>query len=81
MNSRPFIYIAALMRTGSTVLSEALTQLPYAFVFREPHLGKNDFRLKQDDIARFGQKGQKLTAFTRLRLPLPTFRGIGDGFI
>ena len=58
------------MRTGSTVLSEALTQIPYAFIFREPHLGKNDFRLKPDDISRFGQQGQKMAAFTRLRLPL-----------
>lgn len=70
MKSHPFIYIASLMRTGSNVLIEALTQIPYAFVFREPHLGKNYFRLKQDDVARFGQRGQKLVTFTRLRLPL-----------
>lgn len=52
MTTRPFIYICALMRTGSTVLSEALTQLPAAFIFRESHLGKNSFQVKPGDDER-----------------------------
>ena len=50
MNQRPFIYIAALPRTGSTLLSELLTDLPRSFIFREPHIGKNDFQPKPGDI-------------------------------
>lgn len=63
----PFIYIAALMRTGSTVISEALTQLPYAYIFREPHIGKNDFRPKSEDIERLSQYGIHLEQFLRFR--------------
>ena len=35
---RPFVFIAGLRRTGTTVLSEALTRLPKSFIFREPSL-------------------------------------------
>ena len=49
---RPLIFIAALRRTGSTVLAEALTQLPYSFVFVEPELCRNRFRVRPPDAAR-----------------------------
>lgn len=65
---RPFVYISALMRTGSTLLSEVLTQLPYAFIFREPHIGKNDFQVKPDDVARWAAYGVDLEGWLRLRL-------------
>ncbi len=45
----PFIYIAGMRRTGTTLLSELLTSSPYSFIFREPHIGKNTFRVKPDD--------------------------------
>jgi hypothetical protein len=48
---RPFVYIAAVRRSGSTVLSEALTQLPRAFVLREPRLGTPRPGLKARDVA------------------------------
>jgi len=44
--SKPFIYIAGLMRTGSTVLQESLTCLPYSFIFHEPRLGEMCFDIK-----------------------------------
>lgn len=66
----PFVYIAALMRTGSTVLSESLTNLPQAFIFREPHIGKNTFRAKPADIALFKEHGLDLDAFLKFRNPL-----------
>lgn len=66
----PFIYIASLLRTGSTLLSEALTRLPYAFIFREPHLGKNYFAVKPDDVEALGRLGVDVQAFLRVRLPL-----------
>lgn len=43
----PFVYIASLMRTGSTVIQEALTELPHSFIFHEPHLGRNRFDIKE----------------------------------
>lgn len=57
---RPFIYIAALRRTGSTVLSEALTALPHSFIFREPHFGRNNFSLKPGDADRLRPFGVDL---------------------
>lgn len=70
----PFIYIASLMRTGSTLISEALTELPHAFIFREPHIGKNTFRYKPDDVERFRQYGFDLEAFLKYRLVFAFFQ-------
>ncbi|KFI23324.1 sulfotransferase [Nitrosococcus oceani] len=58
--SQPFIYIAALRRTGSTMLSEALTALPCSFIFREPHFGGNNFSLKPGDADRLRPWGVEL---------------------
>ena len=44
--------IAAVRRTGSTLLAELLTELPRAFVFREPKLFRGRVALKPDDLAR-----------------------------
>ena len=62
---KPFIYIAALRRTGSTVLSEALSQLPYCFIFREPHLHRNRFVVKSEDDTRLDEYGVNLNWFSR----------------
>jgi hypothetical protein len=60
--SKPLIYIAALRRTGSTLLSEVLTSPPDAYVFREPRLPMGLFRPKQNDIAFFQEHGVDLSA-------------------
>lgn len=44
--------IAAVRRTGSTLLAELLTELPRAFVFREPKLFRGRVALKPDDLDR-----------------------------
>ena len=64
----PFIYIAALMRTGSTLLSEALTAIPYSFVFHEPHFGKNFFRSHDYQDQMFAEHGIDLVRWRRQRL-------------
>jgi len=69
----PFIYISALTRTGSTVLSEMLTQVPYAFIFREPHIGKNYFAVERYDIKVFKSCGIDLERFIKYRLPIAFF--------
>lgn len=69
MLSHPFIYISALMRTGSTMLSEALTQLPQTYIFHESHLGKNTFSLSNPDCERLYEYGVDMRAFLRFRLP------------
>lgn len=66
----PFIYISALPRTGSTVLSEALTRVPESFIFHEPHLGKNYFAVKESDRQTVLACGIDLYEFTRWRLPI-----------
>lgn len=70
MSESPFIYISALPRTGSTLLSEALSQLPYAFILHEPHLGRNHFALQLYDASRLEPYGVDLQAFVRRRLPV-----------
>lgn len=64
----PFIYISALMRTGSTMLSETLTELPRGYIFNEPHLGKNTFSLSSPDAERLRAYGIDLQTFLRFRL-------------
>ena len=54
--TKPLIYIASLRRTGSTVLSEALTSLPHSFIFREPYLSGGEFRVQDEDATTFLQK-------------------------
>lgn len=47
--SRPFVYIAGLIRTGSTVLSEALSEEGRAMIVREPRLGTNRIVFRDAD--------------------------------
>lgn len=55
--------IAAVRRTGSTLLAELLTELPRAFVFREPKLFRGRVALKPDDLERlWTQAAVKLRA-------------------
>jgi hypothetical protein len=60
--AHPFIYVASLRRTGSTVLAEALTRPPDSFIFREPHFGRNRFALKDDDATLFAGLGIDIAA-------------------
>lgn len=59
----PLIIIAALRRTGSTVLAEALTQLPYSFIFVEPGLCRNRFHIRPPDAAQLALLNIDLEAF------------------
>ena len=69
-NLKSFIYIASLRRTGSTVLSEALTHIPFSFIFREPKLGKKKFSIKANDFKIFKQLNVDLAAFKERCLKL-----------
>ena len=60
--NRPFVYIASLRRTGSTVLAEALTSCPTSFIFREPELGRGRFNLRPGDAELFADHGVDLNA-------------------
>lgn len=62
---RPFIYIAGLRRSGSTVLSEALTLLPHSFIFREPRVAENRFSVHASDVELFLHHGIDLVDFER----------------
>ena len=81
---RPFVFIASLRRTGSTVLSEALTELPYSFIFREPRLDMNWFNLKASDDAQLKELGIDLVAFARrhrLAAFLSRRLGVGEAYM
>lgn len=66
----PFIYISALMRTGSTMLSEALTQLPHSIIFLEPYWGLNSFSLHAPGLKQLRARGVDLERFVKLRRPM-----------
>ena len=43
----PFIYIASVMRTGSTILQEMLTQSPNSIILHEPRCYGSKFKLQE----------------------------------
>lgn len=61
----PFVYIASLRRTGSTVLAEALTRLPYSFIFPEPQLCRGRFKIREENAALFEEGHDDISAFQR----------------
>jgi hypothetical protein len=63
---RPFILIASLPRTGSTVLSEALTLPPHCYILAEPGLSRGRFSLKNVDLELFRRHGVNLRGYRRL---------------
>jgi hypothetical protein len=71
--SPPLIYIAALVRTGSTLLGELLSDLPDSYILHEPHIGKNFFALQQTDAQVFLTHGIDIAGFLRWRLPVAFF--------
>lgn len=56
----PFIYISSLLRTGSTLLQEMLTKIPYSFIFHEPQFGLNKF--KNIELNEKGLKGYNINS-------------------
>ena len=77
---RPFVYIAGLIRTGSTALSEALSDPPCAIIVREPRLGTNRIVLREQDreaLASLGIDADRVLALPR-RL-MSALRAIGKG--
>lgn len=78
--SRPFVYIAGLIRTGSTALSEALHHPPEAVIVREPRLGTNRIVLRDQDRATLATLGLDADrALSRQRLLMGALRSIGKG--
>jgi hypothetical protein len=63
--ARPFVYVGALRRTGSTLLAELLTELPHSFVFHEPGLAENGLRVDARTAARLRALGVDVEAFAR----------------
>ncbi len=64
--ARPFILIAALPRTGSTVLSEALTHPPDCYILVEPCLNSNRYSINDASAEFFAQRGIHLQRYRRL---------------
>jgi hypothetical protein len=65
VSKHPFIYIAAIRRSGSTILSEMLTDPPRSFIFREPRLARGVFDIKPGDAERMAELGIDLHKFRR----------------
>lgn len=69
MPGRPLFLIAALRRTGSTMLSVALTDLPRSFVFREPRMLRGRLAVKRADVERFAEHGVDLAPLAEAPRP------------
>lgn len=63
--TRPFLSIAAIRRSGSTILSEMLTDPPRAFIFREPRMARGVFDIKPGDAELMAEHGIDLPGFVR----------------
>lgn len=53
----PFVFISSTIRSGSTLMLEVLTQVPYSFILLEPSLCRNQFYTKNrnlKDILNYG---------------------------
>jgi len=57
---KPFIYIASLRRTGSTLIRLLLTLPPYSLVFGEPGLHKKQINLRETDMKLLAKCGVEL---------------------
>ena len=67
--NKPFIYIAGLMRTGSTLIQELLTEKGKCFFFHEPWFGTGLFENYETSVKmlnEWGLNGERL-----LNAPLP----------
>ncbi len=62
---KPFIYIGALRRSGSTMLCEALTQPPHSLVFNEPNIAFRRFVIRPKETELLNQCGIDLAAFVK----------------
>ncbi len=68
---KPFIYIASLRRTGSTLLSELLSNPPYSFIFREPGIIRGKFKVKHPEFTNLLEYGIDLYVLRENFLKLP----------
>ncbi|MEM6327393.1 MAG: sulfotransferase [Bacteroidota bacterium] len=78
--TRPFVYIAGGIRTGSTLLSEALSAPETALILREPRLGANRIVLREgdrDELSRLGIEADRVLTAPRRRLRV--LRAMGKG--
>lgn len=58
---RPFVYVASLRRSGSTLVAEALTDVPRSLILQEPRLSIG--RLSSVSAAMLSSAGVDVTAF------------------
>lgn len=72
----PFIYIAAVRRTGSTLLCEALSEPPYSFVFNEPNLARRRCRFRAHEVGVWRERGIDLQAFEESCRGWRRYRGL-----
>ena len=66
---RPFLYVAGLFRSGTTLVQELLTQKGKSFIFHEPRFGDGWWQFEEHD-RRFLRECWGLS--------LPKFTNIGD---
>lgn len=68
---RPFVYLASLRRTGSSLLANLLTDLPRSYIFREPRIGLGKLRIRPDAAQAFAPTGVDVIAAKKAMRDLP----------
>lgn len=64
-SNKPLIYIAAVRRSGSTLLASLLSQLPKTLVFPEPHFASGGYRIDRRFIDALSAHGLDLLKIKR----------------
>ena len=63
MMEKPFVYVAALRRTGSTMLCEGLTKMPYCVVLNEPNFADKAAIIREHERNLLEEAGIDVEAF------------------
>ena len=64
-SNKPLIYIAAVRRSGSTLLASLLSQLPKTLIFPEPHFASGGYRIDRRFIDGLSSHGVELLKIKR----------------
>jgi hypothetical protein len=73
----PFIFISSLMRSGSTLVQEIFTEIPYSFIFHEPKLHSNLFNVNNKHLSEILKLGINIKSI----LKPPSLRKFKDEVI
>ncbi len=73
---KPFIYVASLRRTGSSMMRLLLTHPPESIVFGEPSMHKNKMKIGTNDLKMLYENGVELEVFKKEKFSTTCLSGM-----